>query len=210
MTGGQGAGPGGQRERAGGWRLHGRRGWAGGGCLCSWGAGQPPGHRVVLEGARSQVRRSLIPLGLSTAWIHRWDLWQSGPGCRQPGNIAITTTSAARHPLPRLGSRGHCRVPSHTRCPTEASAYPGGERVPEGPWAAAGSAWGDMEMALRQDTGYGMGRRAARALASPSSRTAVHPGVLPPSMAVHPGDSTGKWGQLGPKVTRGGTHCPPP
>lgn len=60
----------------------------------------------------------------------------------------------------------------------------------------------------------GHGAQGSWGLASPSSSTAARPGVLPPSSstAVHPGDSTGKrgWvGQLGPKVPRGGTQCPP-
>lgn len=69
---------------------------------------------------------------------------------------------------------------NHGRCPAEASAYPGGERVPGGPWAAKGSAWGDTETALWQGAGYGTGHRAARAwpflaLARPCTPGCTHP-----------------------------------
>lgn len=155
VTRGQGEGRGGQRGQAGGWHPQGRRGQAGGwlpvllrgragpGVPSGAGGNQEPGQALANPTGAQHSPDS--PLGFVAV---------------RPWLLPAGEHRLRHHAPPGLGSQGHCG-PQHCRytaCPTEASAYPGGEQVPGGPWTATGSAWGDTKMTLRQGAGYGTGR----------------------------------------------------
>ena len=93
--------------------------------------------------------------------------------------------------------------------------------MPGGPWAAAGSAWGDTEVMLQQGTGYGARHRAFRvwplaAPARPRTLGCSHPA---PARQCAQGTALGsriRWGSWVPKLpgvtpsaqTHGGVPAP--
>lgn len=173
----------------------------GAGCGCAVGARMgPPARRAVQGGAGSQVRRLLIPRGSA-----------------QPGFLAgicsaqaladsgsMDTAAAARSHCPGGGpgaTRATGTVGAQPRAGHgEAGAYPGAERAPGHPWAAVGSACGDMGTALqhghscrglsrlrcsRAPRGAGVRRHPPPPLAAPQAPRG--PAVQPPEGRPHTG-----------------------